>query len=84
MAAMTAQEFNRYTGRAKVLAKEEPVFVTERGVVQYVLLSINDYESLKLAEPRPLGQNPFEVSEEEYFEIEIPRLSGEARTVDFS
>ena len=47
MAAMTAREFNQYTGQAKTLAREEPLFVTERGVVQYVLLSIDDYLELK-------------------------------------
>ncbi|MCL2807998.1 MAG: type II toxin-antitoxin system Phd/YefM family antitoxin [Coriobacteriia bacterium] len=47
MAAMTAREFNQYTGQAKILAREEPLFITERGVVQYVLLSIDDYLILK-------------------------------------
>jgi len=47
MAAMTSREFNQYTGEAKNLAREEPLFITERGVVQYVLLSIEDYRLLK-------------------------------------
>lgn len=83
MAAMTAQEFNRYTGRAKIMAREEPVFITDRGVIQYVLLNIHDYESLKRSDPKPLTQNPFAVSEEEYFEFDIPRVGGQARAVDF-
>ena len=47
MAAMTAREFNQYTGQAKALAREEPLFVTERGVTQYVLLCIDDYLEMK-------------------------------------
>ena len=47
MAAMTAREFNNYTGRAKLLAREAPVFVTERGTVQYVLLNIDEYKALR-------------------------------------
>jgi hypothetical protein len=49
---MTAQEFNRYTGRAKLLAKDEPLFVTERGAVRYVLLNIEDYNDLQPLEKR--------------------------------
>lgn len=84
MAAMTAQEFNRYTGRAKTIARKEPVFITDRGRIQYVLLNIDDYESLKAAESKSLLQNPFEVREEDYFEFDTPRIDEQARTVDFS
>ena len=83
MAAMTAQEFNRYTGRAKTMAKEEPVFITERGLIQYVLLSIEEYESLKTPDQEGFMKNPFEMSEEEYFELEFPRLKGRFGEVDF-
>jgi hypothetical protein len=46
MAAMTAREFNQYTGKAKLLACEEPVFITERGTIKYVLLNIDEYKTL--------------------------------------
>lgn len=84
MAAMTAQEFNRYTGRAKIIAQDEPVFITDRGTIQYVLLNIEAYESLMASEPGPLAKNPFEVSEQEYFDFEVPRADERTRMVDFT
>ncbi|MCL1798461.1 MAG: type II toxin-antitoxin system Phd/YefM family antitoxin [Eggerthellaceae bacterium] len=47
MAAMTAREFNQHTGRAKLLARQEPLFITERGRTEYVLLSIDEYNEIK-------------------------------------
>ena len=47
MAAITAREFNQYTSKAKEMAGTEPVFITERGVVRYVLMNIDDYHELK-------------------------------------
>ena len=47
MASMPAREFNQNTGRAKLMAREEPLFITERGSVQYVLLTIDDYNEIK-------------------------------------
>jgi hypothetical protein len=46
MTAMTAREFNQYTGKAKLLARDEPIFITERGTIKYVLLNIDDYQTL--------------------------------------
>jgi len=43
MAAMSAREFNQYSGRAKALAQTEPVFITDRGKVTHVLLNIGEY-----------------------------------------
>ena len=83
MAAMTAQEFNRYTGRAKIMAEEEPVFITERGLIKYVLLSIKDFEELKYSDVDGFLKNPFAMSEEEYFEFEIPRHDWQFEEVDF-
>jgi len=83
MTAMTAQDFNRYTGKAKTLAQQEPVFITDRGKIQYVLMSIDDYETLKLPEKEFFLENPFAVSEEEYFELEITRSDGTFREVDY-
>jgi hypothetical protein len=81
MAAMTAREFNQYTGRAKLLAREEPVFITERGSIEYVLLNIEDYRSLAKP-PRTLSAS-LAMDERDYFDYEFPRLEGAFREVDF-
>jgi PHD/YefM family antitoxin component YafN of YafNO toxin-antitoxin module len=46
MATMTAQEFNKAVALAKRIARDEPVFVTDRGKVSYVLLNIEEYNRI--------------------------------------
>ncbi|MDR1853091.1 MAG: type II toxin-antitoxin system prevent-host-death family antitoxin [Propionibacteriaceae bacterium] len=43
MHTMTSREFNQQTSRAKLLAKEGPVFITERGEPAFVLMSVEEY-----------------------------------------
>ena len=43
---MSANEFNRHTGRAKRAAASGPVFITERGKPSYVLLTEADFQRL--------------------------------------
>ncbi len=43
---LSSREFNQDTGRAKKAAKKGPVFITDRGHTSYVLLSIDQYQSL--------------------------------------
>ena len=83
MAAMTAQEFNRYTGQAKALAQEEPVFVTERGKIAYVLLNIDTYENLNSHKEKQSMVNPFSMSEDDFIALEDVRIDGAFRAVDF-
>ena len=83
MAAFSSREFNQYTGRAKTLAKKEPVFITERGTVKYVLLNINDYENLMYPNRSNVTGNPFAMSETDYFDFEIPRAEWGLREVGF-
>ena len=46
MTSMSAMRFNQDLGAAKRAAAEAPVFVTNRGTPEYVLLSIADYHRL--------------------------------------
>jgi len=46
MTLMSSREFNQDTGKAKKLAEQEPVFITDRGELSHVLLSIEDYNKL--------------------------------------
>jgi len=43
---MSSREFNQDASRAKRAAKSGPVFITDRGQPQHVLLSIEDYRRL--------------------------------------
>lgn len=43
---MSSREFNQDASRAKRAAKAGPVFITDRGRPQHVLLSIEDYQRL--------------------------------------
>ncbi len=47
---MTSREFNQDTARAKRLASEGPVVITDRGKPVHVLLSYDAYQ--KIAEPK--------------------------------
>lgn len=43
---MSSREFNQDASRAKRAAKAGPVFITDRGQPQHVLLSIDEYRRL--------------------------------------
>lgn len=43
---VTSRELNQDIGRAKRAAKSGPVFITDRGKLAHVLLSIEDYRRL--------------------------------------
>ena len=43
---MSSREFNQDASRAKRAAKSGPVFITDRGQAQHVLLSIQEYQRL--------------------------------------
>jgi prevent-host-death family protein len=44
---MTSREFNQDTGKAKKAATQGPVIITDRGKPAHVLLTVEEYESLK-------------------------------------
>ena len=46
MTTLTSREFNQDASRAKRAAKAGPVFITDRGQPQHVLLSIEEYRRL--------------------------------------
>ena len=43
---LTSREFNQDVGRAKRVAKDGPVFITDRGRPAHVLLTIEDYRAI--------------------------------------
>jgi hypothetical protein len=43
---LSSREFNQDTGRAKLAARNGPVFITDRGSPAHVLLTFEDYQRL--------------------------------------
>lgn len=43
---LSSREFNQHAGEAKKAARRGPVFITDRGRPQHVLLSFEDYQRL--------------------------------------
>ena len=43
---LTSREFNQDVSKAKRAAQKGPVFVTDRGRVSHVLLSVEDYQAI--------------------------------------
>ncbi|MDR1089349.1 MAG: type II toxin-antitoxin system Phd/YefM family antitoxin [Coriobacteriales bacterium] len=80
MTAMTAREFNQHTGKAKYLARDEPVFITERGTIRYVLLNFDEYRGL--AKPPKTLSDSFAMDENDYFDYGFSRLEGNFREID--
>jgi hypothetical protein len=74
MAAMTAREFNQDTARATRLANEEPVFISKRGRLSYVLLTIDDYNELTGRHCDRSILDALFMEEAADIEFDIPRL----------
>ena len=43
---LSSREFNQHAGEAKKAARSGPVFITDRGRPEHVLLSFEDYQRL--------------------------------------
>ncbi len=43
---ITSREFNRHTSKAKRIAEEGPVFITDRGRPAHVLLTVEEFERI--------------------------------------
>lgn len=43
---LSSREFNQDTGRAKIAARNGPVFITDRGRPAHVLLTFEEYQRL--------------------------------------
>ena len=46
MTTMSSREFNQDAGKAKRLAMQGPVFITDRGRLAHVLLTIEEYQKI--------------------------------------
>ena len=71
---LSSREFNQDTGRAKKLAGNGPVFITDRGRPAHVLLTIEDYRKLAGGERSIIDM--LAMPGQEDIEFEPERLDG--------
>ena len=70
---LTSREFNQEVTRAKKAAQQGPVFITDRGRLAHVLLTIEEYQ--RLAGERATLVDVLALPGEADIEFEPPRLS---------
>lgn len=83
--AMTSREFNQDLAKAKRVATEGPLIITDRGRPAYVLMRHDEYERLALPKKSIVDMLRDDRPEAD-FDFEFPRLSDDMglRVPDFS
>lgn len=79
---LSSREFNQDASRAKKAAKDGPVFITDRGRLAHVLLTIEEYQRLSGSSASII--NMLAMPEETDIEFEAPRAQGFTKPVDLS
>ena len=74
---LSSREFSRNPGRAKTLAGNGPVFITDRGRPAHVLLTIEDYRKLTGGKRSIIDM--LAMPDQEDIEFDPPRLDGPLR-----
>ncbi len=79
---LSSREFNQKASDAKKAANKGPVFITDRGRLAHVLLSIEDYQ--RITGSRQKIADLLAMPGIEDLELEIPPLRDLARPADLS
>jgi hypothetical protein len=79
---LSSREFNQDASRAKKAAKEGPVFITDRGRLAHVLLTIEDYQRLTGASANII--NMLAMPDDADIEFEAPRSQSFSKPADLS
>ena len=80
---LSSREFNQDIGKAKRAAEKGPVIITDRGKPAYVLLDIDDYQSIANESPNIVELLSMKAAAE--IELEIENLDQPlTREVDLS
>ncbi|MEZ5836631.1 MAG: type II toxin-antitoxin system prevent-host-death family antitoxin [Geminicoccaceae bacterium] len=82
MTMLTSRELNQDVGRAKRAAAEGPVFITDRGRLAHVLLTIEEYHRLT-GEGRTLAE-ALAMPDGADIDFEPSRVEIKSRSVDLS
>lgn len=78
----TSREFNQDASRAKRAANDGPVFITDRGRLAHVLLTMETYQRLSGAAPSIVDLLAMPDAAE--IDFEPPRMTGFIKPVDLS
>lgn len=79
---LSSREFNQDASRAKKAAKDGPVFITDRGRLAHVLLTVEDYQRLSGASSSIIDL--LAMPEAADIDFEAPRAQGIAKPADLS
>jgi prevent-host-death family protein len=78
---LSSREFNQHAGEAKKAARRGPVFITDRGRPEHVLLSYEDYQRL-IGRPRKIVELLAMPGIEE-IDFTPPKLDEPAKAAEF-
>lgn len=78
---LSSREFNQHAGKAKKAAKSGPVFITDRGQPEHVLLSFEDYQHL-IGKHQNIGEL-LAMPGIENVDFTPPKLDERAKTAEF-
>jgi len=78
---LSSREFNQHAGRAKKAAKCGPVFITDRGQPEHVLLSFEEYR--RLVGERKKIVDLLAMPDIEEIEFTPPKLDEPAKAAEF-
>jgi len=79
---LSSREFNQDAGRAKKAAKDGPVFITDRGRLAHVLLTVEEYQRLSGASSSIIDMLAMPAAAD--IDFAAPRAQGIAKPADFS
>lgn len=79
---LSSREFNQDASRAKKAAKDGPVFITDRGRLAHVLLTVEEYQRLSGASSSIIDM--LAMSDAADIDFVAPRAQGIAKPADFS
>lgn len=79
---LSSREFNQDASRAKKAAEKGPVFITDRGRLAHVLLTVEEYQRLTGASSSIIDL--LAMSDVADIEFEAPRVQGITKPADLS
>jgi hypothetical protein len=79
---LSSREFNQDASRAKKAAKDGPVFITDRGRLAHVLLTVEEYQRLSGASSSIIDM--LAMSDVADIDFVAPRAQGLTKPADFS
>lgn len=79
---LSSREFNQDTSRAKKAAQDGPVFITDRGRLAHVLLTVEEYQRLSGASASIIDM--LAMSDAADIDFAAPRAQGITKPADLS